>query len=453
MSLLQNNTEFIEKMMTRAMIESPHFVSLIATAFDRAFFESPEAAEIYTIVADHYKEYKKIPTHDTIVAASEKSSDVSEYMKDAKAIDIDVASRMDFIVAETDHWLKEAAIKKAIVDSIEIVESGDRERLNQVMEYVRSALCKTIKMDLGLDYFNTLGARLKRMIEATDNYVPTYFPTFDEYITGGFRPFTLSVGLGRIHGNKSGTMLNMLSRQVRHGHNVAMFTLEMSEDAMAQRIDALYSKLDINQIYTSSKKDNLIKALKDIRDEEGRGDLFVKQFPTGTATTAHFRAHLYELDIRGFVPDIVYCDYVNLMKPEYQSKGSMYEDVKRISEELRAMSFEFEVPIVSVTQLNRDGSRINFSDVDFTYVSESQGLPATADFCWVLGVDENKMTYANELHYKITKNRMGGRVGETDKFYFDPRSLKLYDPCELDEWMKDALRTGCVERKLYGEET
>ena len=89
---------------------------------------------------------------------------------------------------------------------------------------------------------------------------------------------------------------------------------------------------------------------------------------------------------------------------------------------------------------------VAFNEVDFVYISESMGVPATADFMAIYGVDDELLIYESELHYKIVKNRLGGRVGEVDKFYYDARTLKMYDATELDPWVLDAQKTG-DERK------
>jgi hypothetical protein len=155
--------------------------------------------------------------------------------------------------------------------------------------------------------------------------------------------------------------------------------------------------------------------------------------------------------MRGFKPDAFYFDYLNLMKPEYQSKDSLYSDVKTIAEESRAMGFEFDIPMISVSQLNRSGTFMNFDDVDFNSISESMGVPATADFMMIMGANDEHQVYRNEVHYKIVKNRLGGRVGESDKFYYDGRSMKMYDSSELDLWMEDVKSSG-DERVLLERE-
>ncbi|HRR49668.1 MAG TPA: DnaB-like helicase C-terminal domain-containing protein [Bacteroidales bacterium] len=249
---------------------------------------------------------------------------------------------------------------------------------------------------------------------------------------------------GGVLSHNSNTLANIGARQVLHGHNVFLCTLEMSEDAFAQRFDSIFSKLDINKMYTlESMKGQLISRLRKIKSETpDRGKLIIKQFPTGEASVQDIKRLIREWIIRGIKPDIIYLDYINIMKPTYSSKDNLYSDVKRIAEECRAMSFQFECPVVSVSQLNREGSMIAFNEVDFVYIAESMGVPATADFMAIYGIDDEKLIYESELHYKIVKNRIGGRVGEVDKFYYDSRSLKMYDSSELDMWLEDAKETG-----------
>lgn len=448
MSILNN--EFREKLIIRSMLTDPRFVSLVVTPFDERFFETQEAGKIFSAIKSHFLEFKTIPEKDIILNTTDQknSSDILEYLNTLNQIDFDHSKNFDFLIKETDHWLKEAALKNAIMESVEIIEKNNHDEFAKISDKVKEALSKSIKQDLGLNYFDDMAERLKKMFTAAENRIPTYFPRLDEFFCGGLPPYTLTVGLAKIHAGKSNLMINIMSRQVMNGYNAVLFTLEMSDNATAQRLDSIYSGLDINRIYISKRKE-LLSELKRVKENEKRGNLYIKQFAPGTASILDFRAYLRELEIHGFKPDIVYCDYINLMKPSYKSKDSMYQDVKRITEELRALSFEFEIPVFSVSQLNREGMKISFDEVDFTNTSESVGVPATADALFILGTDPDRMVYTNEVHYKIVKNRIGGQIGAIDKFYLDPRSLKLYDSTELQLWMNDAQKSGCEDRPIF----
>jgi hypothetical protein len=182
----------------------------------------------------------------------------------------------------------------------------------------------------------------------------------------------------------------------------------------------------------------LVRKLREVKDNPERGDIYIKSFPTGQATINDFRKYLRELQMRDVEPSILYVDYINLMRSAYSKYNDLYQKVKAISEELRALSFEFKIPVVSVSQLNRLATFTDFKDTDMGHVAESFGLPATADFMAVYGINEDEMVYQSQLFYRIIKNRLGGRVGQEGYFYYDTTSLKMYDSVELDNWIADS---------------
>ena len=92
---------------------------------------------------------------------------------------------------------------------------------------------------------------------------------------------------------------------------------------------------------------------------------------------------------KGFRPDIVFIDYLNICSSQRYKAGSnanSYTIVKAIAEELRGLAGKHDLPIISATQTNRGG--YNSSDMELTDTSESFGLPATADL--MLGLSKNE---------------------------------------------------------------
>jgi len=106
------------------------------------------------------------------------------------------------------------------------------------------------------------------------------------------------------------------------------------------------------------------------------------------------------------------------------------------------------LPVITLSQLKPQAGREDLQDVDLYQLQESSAISATADCIIILGKDEDKMIYENQLGYKIVKNRLGGRVGQIGKLYYDSRSLKMYDEVEQDRWMADISETN-DERNLY----
>jgi replicative DNA helicase len=441
------NADFLEKVILKGMLVDKNFLILVSSVFEPEYFDDPNIQHVFKFCKEYVDEHHTIPPKDAIINSTEDVDNIRNVISESDEIDFDMTDDYSFLLDQTNDYLKEKALKQAIIDSVDEVE--DPERRPDIQKRIENALIKDVKINLGLDYFGNMRERLVRIFTATDQRIPTYFPAFDELINGGFPALTFNVITAKIHGGKSNTMANFAARQVLNGHNVVLLTLEMSEDAFAQRFDSILTGLDMNRMYLSREQRRRLTArLREIKGYENLGKLFIKQYPTGAASILDFRMYLRELQLRDINIDIIYVDYINLMKAAYNKANGMYESIKSISEELRALSFEFKCPIVSVSQLNREGFYTTFAEVDFNHIAESMGIPATADFMAILGTDENEMIYESEILYKITKSRIGGMVGAIDKFYLDKRSLKMYDATEMDQWIEDATISGDTRNEI-----
>jgi len=441
---MENNfsSDFLESIILKGMLTNRDFLILITSVFEPEYFDDPYVRHTFEFSRDYVNQYSTLPPIEAVIDSSEHSEEVKIKIEEVEANDFDIGQSYEFLLDSANNYLKEKAMKLAIVDSLDDIEDPERRAI--VRDRIENALIKDIRIDLGLQYFDELGLRLRRIFSANETRIPTYFDMFDELINGGFPPYTLSVLTAKIHGGKSNTMANFAARQVLHGHNVVVLTLEMSQDAFAQRFDGIYSLMDINKMYITGRDNRrkLMLKLRDVGRTENRGELFIKQYPTGAASVNDFKVYLRELVMRDKVPSIIYVDYINLMKAAYKTDTNLYSSIKRVAEELRALSFEFRCPIVSVSQLNREGFFTTFKEIDFNYIAESMGIPATSDFMALLGIDEESMTYESEIIYKILKSRIGGRVNEINKFFLDSRSLKMYDATEEDLWIADASESG-----------
>ena len=397
------NSDFLEKIIVKGLTSDKDFLVLVSSVFEAKYFDDPYIRHVFDFCKTYFSEYNQIPDRGSIINASENDTEgIRNLLTEVEQTEFNVAEAYDFLLEQSNDYLKEKALKNAIVESINEVE--DPERRNQIRNRIEDALVKDLKIDLGLHYFDHLAARLRRIFNTSEDKVPTFFPVFDEFINGGFPPFTLSIITAKIHGGKSNTMANFAARQALAGFTPVVISLEMGQDAFAQRFDGIFSCLDINRMYVSrAQKRMLFNKLREVKSTENRSDVYIKQFPTGEASVLDFKIYLRELIMRDVKPSILYVDYINLMKTAFKVEQNMYSTVKRVAEELRALSFEFEIPVVSVSQINREGSFVNFESLDFNYVAESLGVPATADFMAILGTDEDNMIYENEILYKIVK--------------------------------------------------
>ena len=108
-----------------------------------------------------------------------------------------------------------------------------------------------------------------------------------------------------------------------------------------------------------------------------------------------------------------------------------YSYIKAIAEELRGLAVESEVPIVTATQINREGSKN--SDPNLEDTSESWGLPATADLMFAL-VSNEELEAAGQIMVKQLKNRYNDpNMHKRFVIGVDRAKMKLFDIPESEQ--------------------
>ena len=160
-----------------------------------------------------------------------------------------------------------------------------------------------------------------------------------------------------------------------------------------------------------------------------QGTLIIKEYPTASAHSGHFKGLLNELALKkSFKPDIIFIDYLNICASSRYRAGSnvnSYSYIKAIAEELRGLAVEANVPIFSATQTTRSG--FASSDVDLTDTSESFGLPATADLMFAL-ISTEELEEVNQIMVKQLKNRYNDpTINKRFVIGIDRAKMKLFD--------------------------
>jgi replicative DNA helicase len=244
---------------------------------------------------------------------------------------------------------------------------------------------------------------------------------------GGLSRKTLNIILAGTGVGKSLFMCHCAAANLLDNRNVLYITMEMAEERIAERVDANLLNLSMDELKVVDK--NIFDTRLDKIRKKSQGKLIIKEYPTAGAHAGHFRALLEELKMKQeFTPDIIYIDYLNICASQRLRAGSninSYTLIKSIAEELRGLAVEYNVPIVSATQVTRGG--FNSSDVELTDTSESFGLPATADLMIAL-ISTEELENMNQIMVKQLKNRYN------DPSYFkrfvigvDRSMMKLYD--------------------------
>ncbi len=253
------------------------------------------------------------------------------------------------------------------------------------------------------------------------------------YYTNGVSSHNTGVG-------KSLFMCHVAASVLLQGRNVLYITLEMAEERIAERIDANLLNVPIQQLVDLPRQmfENKVTSLS----KKTQGTLIIKEYPTASAHSGHFKALLNELALKkSFRPDIIFIDYLNICSSSrYKSNLSVnsYSYIKAIAEELRGLAVEFNVPIVSATQTTRSG--FGSSDVELTDTSESFGLPATADLMFAL-ISTEELEQLGQIMVKQLKNRYNDpTIYKRFIVGIDRAKMRLYD-CEQTA-QKDILDSG-----------
>lgn len=242
-----------------------------------------------------------------------------------------------------------------------------------------------------------------------------------------FHKKTLNIALAGTGVGKSLFMCHMAASTLMQGKNVLYITLEMAEERIAERIDANLMNITMDDLHDLPKKmftDRLTKIQK-----KTNGKLIIKEYPTASAHSGHFRSLIKELALKkSFKPDVIFIDYLNICASS-RFKGNAnvgsYFYIKAIAEELRGLAVECNLPIMSATQTTRGG--FNSSDVGLEDTSESFGLPATADLMFAL-ITTEELEQLGQIMVKQLKNRYND-PGTNKRFVvgIDRARMKLYD--------------------------
>lgn len=393
------------------------------------YFESPSARAVFEHTREHHTKYSQHPSKSALMLAIDRDrsllpSDATE----AKAIINDAAKSSDsesYLIDITESWCQDRALYLAMMASIEIMDGRGKQPKTAIPEILRQALSVSMESRIGHDY----GEDWERQYDfyhRVEDRLKFDIDMFNQVTDGGLTKKTLTVISAGINTGKSAFMCHCAASFMAAGKSVLYITLEMSEERIRERIDANLMDMSIRDVYSMDKGSY---ASEVGRIKQGPGRLFIREYPTATASVHHFRSLLDELKIKkNFNPDVVLIDYINLCCSARFSggdAGNSYGYVKSIIEEVRGLMVERNIIGITATQFNRGGMRS--SDPEMTDTAESMGVPQTADYQFAFSTDET-LQAANLIMVKQLKNRYGSKV-QNRRFMlgFDPAKMKFFD--------------------------
>jgi archaellum biogenesis ATPase FlaH len=354
-------------------------------------------------------------------------------------------SELQWLIDKTEQFCQEKAIYNAVLGAISILDGKDKSsEKGAIPTLLSDALAVSFDNSVGHDYLENSDERYE-FYHRQEERIPFDLDFFNKITKGGLPTKTLNIALAGTGVGKSLFMCHVAAGCMSQGKNVLYITMEMSEERIAERIDANLLNVTMDELSNLSKElyDKRINKLR----EKTVGKLIIKEYPTASASSTHFRTLLNELNLKkNFVPDIIFIDYLNICCSSRIKAGAninSYTYVKAIAEELRGLAVEFDVPVVSATQTTRSG--FSSSDPGLEDTSESFGLPATADLMFAL-ISSEELEEMGQIMVKQLKNRYND-PGYYKRFTLgiDRSKMRLYD---IEQSAQDGLTDSGQDKPL-----
>jgi len=422
----------IERTTLSELVSNEQYARKVLPFIKSEYFSDRTERIVFEEIQKFVEKYNALPTKSTLEIEIDtrrdlNENDISRILETVKSLKADKEVNYEWLVETTEKWCKDRAVYNAIVEGISIIDGKDKARgADSIPSILTEALAVGFDNHVGHDYLEDSESRFD-YYHTVEEKIPFDLEFFNRITKGGLPPKTLNIALAGTGVGKSLFMCHVAANCLSQGKNVLYITLEMAEERIAERIDANLMNISMEDLHDLPKQMFESKINKIIKSTSGK--LIVKEYPTASAHSGHFRGLIKELAIKKtFKPDIIFIDYLNICSSS-RFKGNAnvgsYFYIKSIAEELRGLAVETNVPIMSATQTTRSG--FSNSDVGLEDTSESFGLPATADLMFAL-ISNEELDELNQIAVKQLKNRYNDpSVNKRFVIGIDRAKMKLYD--------------------------
>jgi len=436
--------ERIETTILRNLVFNEDYSRKVIPFIQPDYFEQKTEKVIFEEIVQFIVKYGSAITIEALNIEVENRTDLTEeQIKEIRDINKSLDNspvEKQWLLDTTEKWCRDRAIYLALMESIHIADGNNKDKNRDAIPSILSdALAVSFDNNIGHDYLQNYEERYE-FYHRKEDKIEFDLEYFNKITKGGLPNKTLNIALAGTGVGKSLFMCHLASSVLLQGRSVLYITLEMAEERIAERIDANLLNVPIQQLVDLPRQmfENKVTNIS----KKTQGSLIIKEYPTASAHSGHFKALLNELALKkSFRPDIIFIDYLNICaSSRYKSNLSVnsYSYIKAIAEELRGLAVEFNVPIVSATQTTRSG--YGNSDVELTDTSESFGLPATADLMFAL-ISTEELEQLGQIMVKQLKNRYNDpTIYKRFIVGIDRAKMRLYD-CEQTA-QKDILDSG-----------
>lgn len=395
--------DYFENVLVYKALTDEIYLASIVDHIKPIYFKDKDIKPIFEIIKDFFNRRNTCPTNTEIKACLTTKELKDSYIKTVERFkDIDKNMNSDELYQNTETFLKEKAVYHTM---LEVVEKPDMDTA-KILEKFEASCNISLTTELGLDMIDDVD-RVIESLSSQINYIPTGWTWLDEKIGGGFLQDgrSLYVFTGETNIGKSIFLGNVALNIAKQGKNVLLITLEMPEILYAQRIGSNMTKIPLSKLRTELP--TFKQAVDEYSGSHPGAKILIKEFPPSTITVGFLQSYIKKLRNKGLKFDAIVLDYVNLLT--YPGEGNSYEKVKKITEQLRALTYVFSCPIITATQVNRSGFGV--ADPGMETISESSGLAMTADVIMSIW-QETTDRELGVIKMGMMKNRFGQNFGQ-----------------------------------------
>ena len=420
----------IENTIISSLFFNEDYTRKVLPFIKEEYFGNRVEQLLYGEIFKFVEKYNNLPTKDAMLIELGQRKDINEeelnHLKDYVNQIENTEPDVKWLTETTEKFCKDRAVHNAVLSGIKILDGKDKKQTAEAIPHILSdALAVSFDKSVGHDYIEDADDRFKWYHTKEKRY--QFDLDYMNRITkGGVPSKTLNIALAGTGVGKSLFMCHLASSYLLQGLNVLYITLEMAEERIAERIDA--NLLDVTMEDLHDMPQQLYEGKITKLREKTQGQLVIKEYPTASAHSGHFKSLMNELALKkSFRPDVIFIDYLNICASSRFKGGniSSYFYVKAIAEELRGLAVEFNVPIFSATQTTRTG--YVSTDIGLEDTSESFGLPATADFMFAL-ISNEELEALGQMKVKQLKNRYNDpSINRAFIIGVDRAKMRLYD--------------------------
>lgn len=391
-SLNQYGHDFQIKVLS-SLLTHKEFLINIHDIISEEYFENQAHRWSIKQILDYYDKYHTTPSLEVLKVELQKVENevlqisIKEQLKEAY---VTSDEDLKYIQEEFTNFCKNQQLKKALLSSVDLLKAGDFDAIRFLID---NAIKAGNDKNVGHEYNKDIEERYKKDHRVT---IPTPWDDFNKLLQGGLGNGDFGLIFGNPGGGKSWSLVALGGYAVKLGYNVLHYTLELGEEYVARRYDAFFTKIDVSKIW--QHKDAVEKVVPQLA-----GRLIVKEFPTGKATISTIESHIAKCTDLGIKPDLVIIDYVDLLSSRRKTRERK-DEIDDIYQSTKGLARELDIPVWSVSQVNRAGAKDDIIEGDKAAGSYDKMM--IADFAASLSrKKEDKQRNTGRFH--IMKNRYG----------------------------------------------